>query len=577
MKRIAIFNSFPHHYELYGSIIEWCKNEGHYLMVLTETKKCMGWLDFYKEFFDFDNFRYWKDYQRYLHLFDLIILTTDDDPEYNPVIYDNMSRTVIINHTCFYRRYEKIRSINFRPYDYRNDNRFCSNVFKYPIKPKLRNEGDPIRIFISATDDRLDLKILKELSQHCELHFVARYCCSRYKNLKNSFFHISMNTKEMIELMMKCNYFYYINELKSLKNYYISSGFVGLAFTCGTPILTTPQTNIYYGFESACYYTNPQELELDLEQKYLKTIVERDRLISNFKRQFDTFLENDDEEYELQIPKKLHFVWLSKDHSNKDIPHKYLLNIKTFKEKNPDFEILYWRDKELQELMETHFPEYIETFKKVPYIISKCDFARALIVYVHGGVYSDLDYYCRDSLKNILRDKTEVYFEEAPEHGADNIVNGFFASVPKTSFLRGWIETMVSKFKTVDPRDPQFIIKTTYPTALWNYYMNSPEAPRLSDFCEVNPFIKNGTLSKACKTAPRKQLTYTLWSEGTGWGKRPGDLGARNIENLSLDQLMKETIQIDASQESTLTFFSLSIAIVLGVLFLLLIAIFMTL
>lgn len=64
---------------------------------------------------------------------------------------------------------------------------------------------------------------------------------------------------------------------------------------------------------------------------------------------------------------------------------------------------------------------------------------RFCIIYVNGGVYADLDFYCRSNLISIIKDKKEVFYREVPEHEPQHkqLYNGFFASVPNIKFIRG--------------------------------------------------------------------------------------------------------------------------------------------
>jgi mannosyltransferase OCH1-like enzyme len=578
MKRIAIFNSFPYHYEVFATIIEWCKNEGHYLMILTDFKNNYGWFDFYKTHFGFDNFKNWKKYKSYLHLFDLIILTTDDDKNFEDIRYDNISRTVIINHTNYYRRSERYQSINFRPYTSKNYNNWCFNTFKYDA---IHTPSDKIKIFVSAMDEGLNVNILKDLSETCELHFVARNCREWFKSIPNSYYHLGIDIYEMIKLMESCDYFYYIHDNDSRKNLELGSGFTGLAFACGTPFLTIPKTNTFYGFESACYYTTIEELSTNLEIKRERVLRERDLMIANFKKNFDAFVPESTLVYANQIPKKIHFLWLSKDEEKLGIPEKYLFNVKTYIEKNPDFEIILWDNQSIKILLETKYPQYIELINSLTRVISKCDFIRFLIIYSEGGVYSDLDFYCRENLCEIIKDKKEVFYEEIPEHEPKHrhISNGFFCSVPKTEFIKGWIDRMVNNFnRDLKINSSYFVWNTTSPKEFWKYYMSLSNPPRLSDTCESLPYTNNQEISKLCKYYPTKQVVYTLWNEGSGWGSGGCLLNnlvkvSRNLEDIDINELIVQNEKNLNSSVNTFTPFSIVVSIIAGILFLILLAI----
>ena len=51
-KKVGIFNSFPFHYEMFGFILNYAKNNNYEVDIFTNQTNTIGWLEFYRETFD---------------------------------------------------------------------------------------------------------------------------------------------------------------------------------------------------------------------------------------------------------------------------------------------------------------------------------------------------------------------------------------------------------------------------------------------------------------------------------------------------------------------------------------------
>src|SRR4051812_30946343 len=58
---------------------------------------------------------------------------------------------------------------------------------------------------------------------------------------------------------------------------------------------------------------------------------------------------------------------------------------------NPDFDYLFFDNRDVEIFIDNHFPEYRNVFDSFPAKIQKYDFFRYLAVYHYGGYYFDLD------------------------------------------------------------------------------------------------------------------------------------------------------------------------------------------
>lgn len=79
-QRIAIFNGFPFHYEMFGCVLEYLTSRNITFDIFSETRNEMGWIKVYESRFGNIEFRNFREYNP--HNYDYVFLLTDDDPHY---------------------------------------------------------------------------------------------------------------------------------------------------------------------------------------------------------------------------------------------------------------------------------------------------------------------------------------------------------------------------------------------------------------------------------------------------------------------------------------------------------------
>ena len=120
----------------------------------------------------------------------------------------------------------------------------------------------------------------------------------------------------------------------------------------------------------------------------------------------------------MKLPKTIHLTCKNKH----DIPNPVWRNcLKMYYEMySPEYEIRVHDNLDIYAIVETHFPQYLEKIKKITVGAVLADVFRYLILYLEGGIYSDLD--C-EPLKHVgaLLDSDYRYF-----HGDADRGNAFF-------------------------------------------------------------------------------------------------------------------------------------------------------
>lgn len=119
----------------------------------------------------------------------------------------------------------------------------------------------------------------------------------------------------------------------------------------------------------------------------------------------------------MDIPKKIHLT--CKDKNNIDNPiWKICLN--KYKLMYSDYEIIIYGDEDIYNIIEKYYPIYLNKIKQIKIGAVLSDIFRYLILYLEGGIYSDLD--C-EPLKRIdeLTDPIFKYY-----HGDQNRDNNYW-------------------------------------------------------------------------------------------------------------------------------------------------------
>jgi beta-1,4-mannosyl-glycoprotein beta-1,4-N-acetylglucosaminyltransferase len=276
-KRVAIFNSFPFHYELFGHILSYFTRNGEAssVTIFTETKNNMGWLDFYKKQFREINIQYKSiaDYCDARNEFDLTFVPTDDDFAFKHE-WINDKCIVTDNHVSV-RRPEYKHHIGMRPFA-GSDKRWalpCCDLAsvaekKANLHPEEIHVGISVGWKIVLNYDAINRLRVNPGETKLHLHFVGRKfedIVSKINIVADIHLYEKMETCEMIDLLKKCDYIMTDLQNDDHINGISMSGIVPLSFSTLTPLIISKQNNRIYGFK------NVVEFELDSNEPIVLT------------------------------------------------------------------------------------------------------------------------------------------------------------------------------------------------------------------------------------------------------------------------------------------------------------------
>ncbi len=170
----------------------------------------------------------------------------------------------------------------------------------------------------------------------------------------------------------------------------------------------------------------------------------------------------------MHIPRIIHQVW--EGHREPQIPTRLKILSETWKEKNPSWEYRLWGKNEMDELLRTHFADFEPTYREFKHDVQRWDAIRYMILYIYGGVYTDLDTECYRSIDTLLEDKEICIGLEPDEHIHQGypkpfIGNAFMCSISSHVF---WLDVLHAIKQNVIANDNikhkgTYVLSTTGP------------------------------------------------------------------------------------------------------------------
>jgi len=264
--KLAVFNGFPFHYEMFGYLIHYCKVMNHELTIYCYPQHDMRWLAFYYSMYMFEC----KDVHTFHNNYDSIFLTTDDDPYYRGDVH----KTICIDHFYKIRSPHYSKRITTRPFDERP---YALPV--YPIFNDKKSNG--ATVLIIGHSDLYDISCINRLTSDKPITIQV---ISRNVNLDA--FHgckypvkgySSISTFEMMDIIYNADYI--MTDVSMGKNYIHEnmSGSIPLALSTLTPLILSKETNSYYKFKNCIEYDDSDIILKEINTNLLKA--ERDEMI----------------------------------------------------------------------------------------------------------------------------------------------------------------------------------------------------------------------------------------------------------------------------------------------------------
>lgn len=143
------------------------------------------------------------------------------------------------------------------------------------------------------------------------------------------------------------------------------------------------------------------------------------------------------------IPKILWQTAKSVDYLN---DYQNAQNLKSWVRHNPELDIMFMDDNACDVFIWQNFSKQTyNMYCSLPLGVMRADFWRVAVVYINGGIYSDVDVFCRKNIDDLLKNESIVLLQEI--NTDSNVSNFFFAAEPKHPFLKEVIDVMCDRYK----------------------------------------------------------------------------------------------------------------------------------
>jgi len=139
---------------------------------------------------------------------------------------------------------------------------------------------------------------------------------------------------------------------------------------------------------------------------------------------------------DVKIPKIIMQTW-----KNHKVPKKWRGSPKSIKDQMSDWKYVLMTDEDNEEFCRRHFPDFLPYYKLFPHSIQRADAIRYMWLYVHGGVYMDLDIVVVKPLDDLFYSDSGVYLCSSGNIGSC-LTNSFMASKPGHPLWLDMIEHM---------------------------------------------------------------------------------------------------------------------------------------
>jgi len=198
------------------------------------------------------------------------------------------------------------------------------------------------------------------------------------------------------------------------------------------------------------------------------------------------------------IPNLFHYIFfdLGKGKKFEDFPI-FINTLKKCKEINNNFNIKVWNEKEIDEIIKKY--DFYGIYKNFKYPVQRVDFAKYLILYELGGIYTDLDLEPLKDCTPLLNNS--VIFSKSPYEPIQNNCigtekgNPLFFNLMKYS-IKQYEEKILNKiYETWKGR---FVLQTTGPRMMTRFLKQYKDLPSLDitsvpekEYTAKNPYFKD--------------------------------------------------------------------------------------
>lgn len=227
------------------------------------------------------------------------------------------------------------------------------------------------------------------------------------------------------------------------------------------------------------------------------------------------------------IPHILHQMWISAPGRGGPTPRN-LTYVKDTKTVMQSFKYTFWGRPNIATLFrDPDLMRYKSLYDQATPHICKCDIARYAVLYVHGGIYADLDVsFDRQPSDWMMSRELLLFSEYDPVHFPQtvtvdginlipgHIANSVMGSRPRHPFWLELLDSIASDFNISHPKSPKDVINTTGPRKLADMLvikLSQSEDPLNSQYRPLDPLYLDGRHRNPDRLASMNHAYGSTW------------------------------------------------------------------
>jgi len=178
-----------------------------------------------------------------------------------------------------------------------------------------------------------------------------------------------------------------------------------------------------------------------------------------------------------------------------NIPEIYKAYSDKIKMYNPEWNYMFFTDKDIIHFILEKMPEHYNSFEQFKHKIQQLDYFRYLVIYYYGGVYLDLDINILDSLNDLYYNNpemckfpvelTNITDTIITRQGFNNLIGNYaFYAPPKHPFIKNIINNIdaqrihdddikIAQSENMDPPSQVYVYCTTGPVLVTQTYIDN--------------------------------------------------------------------------------------------------------
>ena len=296
--KVAIYNSFRFHYEMYGYIIHWCMIKDHELTIYGDINN--SFVENYKK--EFSNVKYLtiNYFEEDKGLYDCIFLTTDDDFKWNRNDVATNKKTICIDHHSSIRNDACVKRIATRPFPPPHFRQWALSTYPvFNVNEKIASMNTNVMyVALVGWNHAYNGDVLNRMK--CDdgrpivIDAVSRFMnAGQFHGIQNVTVrcHTAIDQEALLKILGNANYVVIDTHDKQADQFSIT-GVLPLAISTLTKLILSTDTNAFFKFQNVIEFNKKSAESIILRTVTVEDIMaikcERDEHISKNHLLFDS-------------------------------------------------------------------------------------------------------------------------------------------------------------------------------------------------------------------------------------------------------------------------------------------------